>query len=72
MWYNHVTDKSTGWLSDLDLMSYHGGCDVMKGHKWIVNNWINIIGKNWDDLRTWNDKHAPIKRENGRKHEGEL
>ncbi|KAL9975549.1 hypothetical protein ACROYT_G012721 [Oculina patagonica] len=62
MWYNHVIDQSTGWLSSLDLMSYHGGCDVIKGHKWIVNSWINIIGKNWNDLRTWNDRHSTIKR----------
>ncbi|KAJ7337117.1 hypothetical protein OS493_009969 [Desmophyllum pertusum] len=62
MWYNHVINKSSGWLSSLDLMSYHGGCDVIKGHKWIVNNWINIIGKNWDDLRTWNDKHSTIEK----------
>ena len=72
MWYNHVIDQSTGWLSDVDLMSYHGGCDVVKGYKWIVNNWINVIGKNWDDLRTWNDKHKPIKREKGLKHQAAL
>lgn len=72
MWYNHVIDQSTGWLSNLDLMSYHGGCDVIKGHKWIVNNWINVIGQNWDDLRTWNDKHSIIKREKRPKHEDGL
>ena len=70
MWYNHVIDHSTGWLSSLDLMSYHGGCDVQNGHKWIVNNWINIIGKYWDDLRTWNDKHSKIKREKALLKEG--
>lgn len=26
-------------------MSYYGGCDIIKGEKWIVNNWINILGK---------------------------
>lgn len=60
MWYNHLIDESSGWLSTLDSMSYHGGCDVMKGHKWIVNNWINIVGNSWDDLRTWSDKHSRI------------
>ena len=60
MWYNHVIDQSSGWLSNLDSLSYHGGCDVTKGHKWIVNNWINIIGNNWDDLRTWSDKHSRL------------
>lgn len=61
MWYNHVTNKTSGWISSLDLRSYHGGCDVIRGHKWIVNNWINIIGGNWDDLRTWNDKNSRTK-----------
>ncbi|XP_074618146.1 transmembrane prolyl 4-hydroxylase-like isoform X1 [Acropora palmata] len=60
MWYNHVIDASSGWLSSLDSMSYHGGCDVIKGHKWIVNNWINIIGNDWEDLRTWRDKYSRI------------
>ena len=60
MWYNHKIDESTGWMSSLDSLSYHGGCDVIKGHKWIVNNWIDIIGDNWDDLRTWSGIHYRI------------
>ena len=60
MWYNHVIDDTTGWLASLDLMSYHGGCDVKRGHKWIVNNWINVIGQDWDDLRTWDDKNRQV------------
>ena len=23
--------------------SYHGGCDVIRGVKWIANNWLNVI-----------------------------
>ena len=60
MWYNHIINQSTGWMSSLDSLSYHGGCDVIKGHKWIVNNWIDIIGDNWDDLRTWSGIHYRI------------
>lgn len=55
MWYNHHVDKSTGWLAGLDGMSYHGGCDVDNGEKWITNNWINIMGKDFENIRTWND-----------------
>ncbi|XP_068725292.1 transmembrane prolyl 4-hydroxylase-like [Montipora capricornis] len=66
MWYNHVIDESSAWLSNLDSMSYHGGCDVIKGHKWIVNNWINVIGNSWDDLRTWSDKYSRISDRTGK------
>lgn len=50
---------------DVDFMFYYGGCDVIRGYKWIVNNWINVIGKNWDDLWMWNDKYELIKWERG-------
>ncbi|XP_031555649.1 transmembrane prolyl 4-hydroxylase-like isoform X2 [Actinia tenebrosa] len=60
MWYNHVVDKSTGWLAGLDQMSYHGGCDVIRGEKWIMNNWINIIGQNFGNIRTWNDTYTKL------------
>ena len=26
-------------------MTYHGGCDVITGTKWIANIWLNIAGK---------------------------
>lgn len=44
MWYNHYVDSTTGWVGELDEMTYHGGCDVTRGTKWIANNWINIMG----------------------------
>ncbi len=39
MWYNHDIDKH-GWLGERDDFSLHGGCDIIKGEKWIANNWI--------------------------------
>lgn len=52
-WYNHDIDENTGWLGDMDKMSYHGGCDVIKGTKWAANNWINV-GKNKEmDQEAW-------------------
>ena len=31
----------TGYLGKADLRSNHGGCDVIKGNKWIANNFIS-------------------------------
>eukprot|EP00794_Sanderia_malayensis_P018968 gene18968-20874_t len=39
MWYNHHMDES-GWLGERDDHSLHGGCDIIKGEKWVANNWI--------------------------------
>ena len=41
-WYNHKVNQQTGWLGEVDKMSYHGGCDVIRGTKWAANNWINV------------------------------
>ncbi|EDO48198.1 predicted protein, partial [Nematostella vectensis] len=40
MWYNHEREPSSGWLGKLDRRTYHGGCDVIKGEKWIANAWL--------------------------------
>ena len=45
LWYNHLIDKNTGGIGQLDPLSLHGGCDVIKGEKWIANNWINAVDK---------------------------
>lgn len=45
LWYNHQLDKNTGWLSDLDQLAQHGGCDVIKGTKWVANLWLTLVGK---------------------------
>lgn len=38
-WYNHLLDKH-GYLANVEKRSYHGGCDVIEGTKWIATNWI--------------------------------
>lgn len=50
IWYNHDVDPS-GWLGKLDDWSIHGGCDVKKGTKWIMNMWLTAPYKdNVDNL----------------------
>ncbi|XP_046368515.2 transmembrane prolyl 4-hydroxylase-like [Haliotis rufescens] len=51
MWYNNHLDTETGWIGDLDPFSYHGGCDVLRGEKWIANCWVSAS--------TFSDKHKP-------------
>ncbi|XP_052224847.1 transmembrane prolyl 4-hydroxylase-like [Dreissena polymorpha] len=41
MWYSHFKDEQTGYLGKADQRSQHGGCDLIKGSKWIANNWIS-------------------------------
>lgn len=40
LWYNHFINQTDGWLGEMDLLSLHGGCDVVKGEKWVSNMWI--------------------------------
>nr|XP_054766093.1 transmembrane prolyl 4-hydroxylase-like [Lytechinus pictus] len=42
MWYNHNLDPQTGWLGTSRGHSLHGGCEVIRGVKWIANNWISV------------------------------
>ncbi|XP_057291010.1 transmembrane prolyl 4-hydroxylase-like [Hydractinia symbiolongicarpus] len=48
-WYNHLVDYK-GWLGALDEWSLHGGCEVRKGEKWIMNLWLTAPYK--DDVDT--------------------
>lgn len=41
IWYSHFIDEETGYLGETDLRSHHGGCDIIKGTKWIANNFIS-------------------------------
>ena len=51
MWYNHKINETTGWLGMLDVMTWHGGCPVVKGEKWIANFWIKATDDKLFDLR---------------------
>jgi hypoxia-inducible factor prolyl 4-hydroxylase len=50
LWYNHKLNPETGWMGDVDLRSLHGGCDVIKGSKWIANNWIDASRDSSHDI----------------------
>ena len=45
MWYNNFIDPDSGLLGAVDRSTYHGGCDVIKGEKWIANNWLTAPTK---------------------------
>ena len=45
MWYNNFIDPDSGLLGSVDRYSLHGGCDVLKGEKWIANNWLTAPTK---------------------------
>ena len=45
MWYNNFIDPDSGLLGSVDRYSLHGGCDVIKGEKWIANNWLTAPTK---------------------------
>ena len=51
MWYNHKIDQETGWMGELDVMTWHGGCPVVKGEKWIANFWIKTTDDRDFDLK---------------------
>ncbi|XP_072027748.1 transmembrane prolyl 4-hydroxylase-like [Amphiura filiformis] len=40
-WYNHFINED-GWLGNIDPYTWHGGCPVTKGSKWIMNRWIAV------------------------------
>ena len=45
MWYNNFIEPDSGLLGSVDRYSLHGGCDVIKGEKWIANNWLTAPTK---------------------------
>lgn len=53
MWYNYVFNDDGIWIGGLDNRMYYGYCDVIKGEKWMVINWINIDGDGEMELRVW-------------------
>ncbi|XP_073259502.1 transmembrane prolyl 4-hydroxylase-like isoform X1 [Porites lutea] len=53
LWYNHKVNNMTGWMGQLDKFSFHGGCDVKRGTKWIANNWISLSEDREKDILNW-------------------
>ena len=53
LWYNHRVDNATGWLGELDNYSFHGGCNVRRGTKWIANHWISLSEDKEEDIKNW-------------------
>ena len=53
LWYNHRVHNSTGWMGELDKYSFHGGCDVKRGTKWIANHWISLSEDREKDIQNW-------------------
>ncbi|XP_033739192.1 transmembrane prolyl 4-hydroxylase-like [Pecten maximus] len=51
IWYNHQVDPDTGWLGDMDKYTFHGGCPVTMGTKWIANFWIKTTDNKLEDLK---------------------
>lgn len=45
MWYNNFIDPDSGLLGEVDRYTSHGGCEVIKGEKWIANNWLTAPTK---------------------------
>ena len=43
MWYNNFIDPESGLLGPVDRHTLHGGCDVIRGEKWIANNWLTPL-----------------------------
>lgn len=53
MWYNHEVDNKTKWMGNLDHFTFHGGCEVRQGAKWIANNWISVGNDRLEDIWNW-------------------
>ncbi|XP_006822416.1 transmembrane prolyl 4-hydroxylase-like, partial [Saccoglossus kowalevskii] len=51
IWYNHFINEQTGWFGHTDQLTWHGGCPVVKGTKWILNRWINATPDRKLDLK---------------------
>eukprot|EP00795_Rhopilema_esculentum_P004253 gene4253-20446_t len=68
LWYNHHRRKESGWMGQIDYRSFHGGCNVWKGQKWIANNWINVSPIRDEDLRLW----AKLRSDDRHKMQGEF
>ena len=60
IWYNHFVDPDSGWLGKLDEHTYHGGCPVKEGEKWIANFWIKVTDDKEEDLSRMHKHHKKM------------
>ena len=51
VWYNHFVNEETGWMGDIDEYTFHGGCPVLEGEKWIANFWIKTDADKDKDVK---------------------
>ena len=58
MWYNNFIDPESGLLGSVDRYSLHGGCDIIKGEKWIANNWITAPTKYSRHIKSLYDQYT--------------
>lgn len=54
LWYNHFVNETTGWMGAVDKLTWHGGCPVVRGNKWIMNRWIAATPERDQDLKITN------------------
>lgn len=55
MWYNNFIDPESGLLGSVDRRTLHGGCDVIRGEKWIANNWLTAPTKHSRHIKSMFD-----------------
>ncbi|XP_071841891.1 transmembrane prolyl 4-hydroxylase-like [Apostichopus japonicus] len=51
LWYNHFVNETTGWMGAVDKLTWHGGCPVVRGNKWIMNRWIAATPERDQDIK---------------------
>lgn len=72
IWYNHFVNKKSGWLGEQDMHTYHGGCPVKKGGKWVANFWIKVTDDKEDDLAKMHKYQQLLSKKKTKKGKDEL
>lgn len=72
IWYNHFVNQTSGWLGEQDRHTYHGGCPVKKGEKWVANFWIKVTDDKQDDLAKMHKYQQLLSKKKKKKGKDEL
>lgn len=72
IWYNHFVNQTSGWLGEQDRHTYHGGCPVKKGEKWVANFWIKVTDDKEDDLAKMHKYQQLLSKKKKKKGKDEL